>query len=55
MARRLEAGTVWINAHGGATADIPFGGFKESGLGRAMGTLGLESYLEARVIYLPPT
>jgi len=55
VARRLEAGTVWINAHGGATADIPFGGFKESGLGRAMGTLGLKSYLEARVIYLPPT
>lgn len=54
VARRLEAGTVWINAHGGATADIPFGGFKESGLGRAMGTLGLKSYLEARVIHLPP-
>jgi len=54
VAQQLEAGTVWINAHGGATADIPFGGFKESGLGRAMGTLGLKSYLEARVIYLPP-
>jgi acyl-CoA reductase-like NAD-dependent aldehyde dehydrogenase len=55
VACQLEAGTVWINAHGGATADIPFGGCKESGLGRAMGTLGLKSYLEARVIYLPPT
>jgi acyl-CoA reductase-like NAD-dependent aldehyde dehydrogenase len=54
VARRLEAGTVWINAHGGASPDIPFGGWKESGLGRAMGTLGLKSYLEARVIYIPP-
>src|SRR3569833_2665065 len=27
VARQLEAGTVWINAHGGACADIPFGGF----------------------------
>jgi len=54
VARQLEAGTVWINAHGGASADIPFGGFKESGVGRALGMLGLESYLEPRVTYLPP-
>jgi len=54
VARQLEAGTVWINGHGGAAAGIPFGGFKESGIGRAMGTLGLKSYLEARVTHLPP-
>jgi acyl-CoA reductase-like NAD-dependent aldehyde dehydrogenase len=53
VARQLEAGTVWINAHSGAAPDIPFGGFKESGLGRAMGTLGLKSYLEARVTHIP--
>jgi acyl-CoA reductase-like NAD-dependent aldehyde dehydrogenase len=52
VARQLEAGTVWINAHGGAAPDIPFGGFKESGLGRAMGTMGVKSYMEARVLHL---
>jgi acyl-CoA reductase-like NAD-dependent aldehyde dehydrogenase len=54
IARRLEAGTVWINAHGGAAPDIPFGGFKESGLGRGMGLIGLKSYTEPRVLHLPP-
>ena len=53
VARQLEAGTVWINAHGGASADIPFGGFKESGVGRALGALGIKSYLEARVTHIP--
>jgi acyl-CoA reductase-like NAD-dependent aldehyde dehydrogenase len=53
IARRLEAGTVWINAHGGAAPDIPFGGFKESGVGRGMGLMGLKSYVEPRVLHLP--
>lgn len=54
VARQLEAGTVWINAHGGAAPDIPFGGFKESGVGRGMGLIGLKSYTEPRVLHLPP-
>lgn len=54
IARRLEAGTVWVNTHGGAAPDIPFGGFKESGVGRGMGLIGLRSYTEARVLHLPP-
>jgi acyl-CoA reductase-like NAD-dependent aldehyde dehydrogenase len=51
IARRLEAGTIWINTHGGSVPQIPFGGFKESGVGRGMGLMGLKSYTEARVIY----
>lgn len=51
IARRLEAGTVWINAHGGSVPEIPFGGCKESGVGRGMGLMGLKSYAEPRVIY----
>ncbi|MFV3075354.1 aldehyde dehydrogenase family protein [Niveispirillum fermenti] len=51
LARRLEAGTVWINAHGGAAPDLPFGGFKESGIGRGMGVAGLRSYAEIRVMH----
>jgi len=53
IARRLEAGTVWINTHGGSEPQIPFGGFKESGVGRGMGLMGLKSYVEARVLHLP--
>ncbi|MEC4590076.1 aldehyde dehydrogenase family protein [Nitrospirillum amazonense] len=51
VARQLEAGTVWINGHGGATPDLPFGGFKESGIGRGMGVAGLRSYAEIRVVH----
>ena len=54
IARRLVAGTVWVNAHGGSTPEIPFGGFKESGVGRGMGLMGLKSYAEPRVLHLPP-
>lgn len=53
IARRLEAGTVWINSHGGAAPEFPFGGFKESGVGRGMGLMGLRSYAEPRVLHLP--
>jgi acyl-CoA reductase-like NAD-dependent aldehyde dehydrogenase len=53
VAERLEAGTVWINFHLGAEADIPFGGFKESGLGRERGVLGMQSYMEPQVISVP--
>ena len=53
IARRLEAGTVWINSHGGSLPEIPFGGFKESGVGRGLGLMGLKSYAEPRVLHLP--
>jgi acyl-CoA reductase-like NAD-dependent aldehyde dehydrogenase len=53
IARRLEAGTVWVNSHGGSGPEIPFGGFKESGVGRGMGLMGLKSYVEPRVLHLP--
>lgn len=52
VATRIEAGTVWINQHTRYEADIPFGGFKESGLGREHGRLGLLSYMEPQVIYI---
>ncbi len=53
IARQLEAGTVWINTHGGSEPEIPFGGFKESGIGRGLGLMGLKSYAEPRVMHLP--
>src|SRR5262245_26450647 len=53
IAARLAAGTVWVNHHLGSEADVPFGGFKESGLGREHGVMGVQSYMEAEVINLP--
>lgn len=53
IARRIEAGTVWVNHHVGSEADMPFGGFKESGFGRELGLLGLASYMEPQVIKVP--
>ena len=51
IAAQIEAGTVWINSHANYEAEIPFGGFKESGFGREMGRLGLLSYLEPQIIH----
>jgi len=55
VAHRLEAGTIWINSHGGSVPEIPFGGWKESGVGRGLGLVGLKSYAEPRVLHLPAT
>lgn len=50
VAERLEAGTVWVNQHTVVELDAPFGGWKQSGLGRERGRAGLEPYLETRTI-----
>jgi len=51
MASQIEAGTVWINEYHLLNPGMPFGGFKESGLGREMGPEGIMSYLEVRHIW----
>jgi len=53
VAQQLEAGTVWVNHHIGAEPEIPFGGFKESGMGREHGEMGLHTYMEAQVVNVP--
>jgi acyl-CoA reductase-like NAD-dependent aldehyde dehydrogenase len=53
IAKRVEAGTVWVNHHVGSEADMPFGGFKESGVGRELGHMGLVSYMEVQAIKVP--
>ena len=50
IARRLRAGSVWVNRHGLVLPDIPFGGMKLSGLGRANGAIGLDSYAELQTV-----
>jgi acyl-CoA reductase-like NAD-dependent aldehyde dehydrogenase len=50
IAARLEVGTAWVNQHRTTSAFVPFGGAKESGLGRQYSSLGLKSYMEPEVI-----
>jgi acyl-CoA reductase-like NAD-dependent aldehyde dehydrogenase len=54
VAARLEVGTAWVNQHRIPDATTPFGGAKESGLGREYSALGLKSYMEAQVINVSP-
>ena len=50
LAARLEVGTAWVNQHRTTSAAVPFGGAKESGLGRQYSALGLKSYMEPEVV-----
>lgn len=43
VARALDAGSVWINQYGAVHNQVPFGGFKQSGIGRELGTYGVEA------------
>jgi aldehyde dehydrogenase (NAD+) len=49
-AERLRVGTVNVNGGVWYSADVPFGGYKQSGVGREMGIAGFEEYLETKVI-----
>jgi succinate-semialdehyde dehydrogenase/glutarate-semialdehyde dehydrogenase len=48
----LEAGSVWLNDIQRSSHHVPFGGMKESGLGREKGRYGVEAYLEYKTMYL---
>ena len=52
MSERLEAGSVWVNNIQRSHNNAPFGGIKDSGIGREKGRYGVESYLEYKTIYL---
>lgn len=53
LAKSIRAGTVWINSYDVFDAAQPFGGFKESGIGRELGEYGLYNYLEVKTIVIP--
>jgi len=50
IARRLRAGTVWVNCYDVFDAAAPFGGYKRSGIGRELGEKGLDSYTEIKTV-----
>ena len=55
MARRIRAGTLSVNGAQWFCADTPFGGYRQSGLGRENGLQGFEEYLETKVMAVPST
>jgi phenylacetaldehyde dehydrogenase len=50
LARRMRAGTVWINTHSMYDASLPIGGMKQSGWGRDSGVGALDNYLETKTV-----
>jgi len=53
LADRLDTGMVWINEPEGGGADLPFGGTKRSGVGRELGPLGIDEFVNKKLIHTP--
>jgi betaine-aldehyde dehydrogenase len=54
VARRIESGVLSINSHSSVHVEAPFGGFKQSGIGRDLGMAAMEGYTELKNIYVAP-
>lgn len=52
LAAKIKSGTVWGNCHAVIDAALPFGGYKESGIGREQGRQGVEAYLETKSVII---
>jgi (Z)-2-((N-methylformamido)methylene)-5-hydroxybutyrolactone dehydrogenase len=52
MSERLKAGTVWINNYRSTSFTTPFGGFKDSGLGREGGIEAVKEFLEVKSVWV---
>ncbi|MBC2667881.1 aldehyde dehydrogenase family protein [Novosphingobium piscinae] len=50
LASKIKSGTVWGNCHGVIDTALPFGGYKESGIGREQGRQGVDAYLETKTV-----
>ena len=52
LTRRLKAGTVWVNTHNVVDPNLPFGGMKQSGIGRENGAAAIELYTELKTVVM---
>ncbi len=52
LASKIKAGTVWGNCHAMIDTALPFGGYKESGIGHEQGRLGIEAYTESKTVII---
>jgi len=50
--RRVQAGTIWTNTWMDGFAEVTFGGMKQSGLGREIGSYGLDEFLEVKSLVM---
>ena len=52
MSERIQAGTVWVNTYRAVSYLSPFGGYKDSGLGRESGQEGIREYLQVKSVWI---
>ena len=52
VAAHLEAGTVWVNSSNDGDFRVPFGGVKQSGIGRELGEAGLQAYSQLKAVHV---
>ncbi|NWG52842.1 MAG: aldehyde dehydrogenase family protein [Hydrogenophilaceae bacterium] len=52
MTQALRAGTVWVNTYQRVNAAVPYGGFKQSGYGRNLGAVSLDSYTQLKSVWM---
>lgn len=52
VAARIEAGMVWVNSSNDSDFRVPFGGVKQSGVGRELGEAGLEAYCQTKAVHV---
>ena len=52
LAANIHAGTVWVNCHNVFDPNLPFGGVKQSGIGRELGKASIDGYLEDKTVLM---
>jgi acyl-CoA reductase-like NAD-dependent aldehyde dehydrogenase len=52
VAKAIQAGTVWINTYRQNSATTPFGGYKQSGLGRERGRQAMRQYQQVKSVFV---
>lgn len=52
FAHRIQAGYVWINTYNVIPVEAPFGGYKNSGIGRELGSAAMDAYTESKTVYV---
>jgi len=52
VSARIEAGTVWVNTYRQASFNVPFGGYKRSGIGRENGIPAIKSFIQTKTVWM---
>ena len=52
VAKKIEAGTVWVNAHDIVDSAMPFGGYKQSGFGKDLGPEQIDHFLKTKTFWI---